>query len=109
MSGDVGQPYPLRIHHHSSDVELRDRFAMAALTGLMMRTEADLKARKERRCKRCGHPDHWHRVDDSQDADMPDWKFRCLGWDCEGPGFAAGTPESRCGCPDFVPPVEADQ
>ena len=28
--------------------------------------------------------------------------FRCIGYDCERPGFVGGTPESRCGCPDFM-------
>jgi len=54
------------------------------------------------RCQRCGHPSDWHRADDSQTCDTAEWKFRCLGYDCDGRGFPAGTPESRCGCPDFV-------
>ncbi len=54
------------------------------------------------KCARCGHPDHWHRHDDAN-SDHPDVApFRCIGYDCDKPGFAAGTPESRCGCPDFV-------
>ncbi len=72
-------------------------------------------------CKRCGHPDHWHRHSDEDclskhpqpcslagtlDAQQgaPLAPFRCLGYDCEAPGPVRGTPESRCGCPDFIDP-----
>lgn len=72
----------------------------------------------ERSCQRCGHPDHWHRHDDehclsthSQPCSLPGTAaaqhgaplapFRCLGYDCEMPGFSRGTPATRCGCPDF--------
>ncbi len=51
-----------------------------------------------RLCQRCKHPDHWHRHDDAKETQ----EFRCLGYDCDRPGFAAGTTETRCGCPDFV-------
>lgn len=70
-------------------------------------------------CRRCQHPQGWHRHDDEQclkthpqpcslagtfDAQhgAPRAPFRCLGYDCERPGFPGGTPETRCGCPDFV-------
>jgi hypothetical protein len=60
-------------------------------------------------CQRCGHPPHWHRHDDEacltrhpQPCEPLSAPFRCLGYDCDKPGFPAGTPESRCGCPDFV-------
>lgn len=60
-------------------------------------------------CARCGHPDHWHRHDDKACISThpqpcaPDVApFRCLGYDCDGPRFWAGTPETRCGCPHFV-------
>lgn len=56
---------------------------------------------KAETCARCGHPADWHRADDSQTCPMEEWKFRCIGYDCEKPGFVYGTPESRCGCPDF--------
>jgi hypothetical protein len=73
----------------------------------------------KRLCKRCGHPDSWHSHDDEAclskhpqpcapaGCSTPaypthDAPFRCLGTDIWKPGFAAGTPESRCGCPDFV-------
>ena len=55
-------------------------------------------------CVRCGHPQDWHRLDDStnQDPTDPTTQFRCLGYDCEIPG----PPPSRqtCDCPDFVSP-----
>lgn len=55
-------------------------------------------------CARCQHPDHWHRHDDADPtpASDPACKFRCLGYDCERGRFSGGTPETRCGCPDFV-------
>lgn len=56
----------------------------------------------DRLCKRCGHPDHWHRHDDANNDPPETAPFRCLGYDCDKPGFPAGTPETRCGCPDFV-------
>lgn len=66
-------------------------------------------SRDEALCARCKHPDHWHRHDDEaclmkhdQPCSPEIAPFRCLGYDCERPGFAAGTPESRCGCPVFV-------
>lgn len=57
-------------------------------------------------CARCGHPADWHRHDDadSHAATDPDCPFRCLGYDCEKPGFPAGTPETHCGCPNYVKP-----
>jgi hypothetical protein len=75
--------------------------------------------REEMRCGRCQHPDHWHRHDDEaclsthpQPCALPGTldaqrgaplaPFRCLGYDCERPGLHGGTPETRCGCPDFV-------
>jgi hypothetical protein len=74
-------------------------------------------------CKRCGHPGHWHSHDDEkclsthpQPCSLPGTldaqrgaplaPFRCLGYDCMGEGFPAGTPESRCGCPDFIEETE---
>lgn len=60
-----------------------------------------------RRCARCGHPDHWHRHDDEACSTHPQpcypetAPFRCIGYDCMAAGFRAGTPETRCGCPDF--------
>lgn len=71
------------------------------------------------KCKRCGHPADWHRHDDekclsthpqpcapagcsSEQHPTHDAPFRCLGYDCMGTGFAGGTPETRCGCHDFV-------
>lgn len=71
----------------------------------------------ERLCKRCKHPDHWHRHDDEACLSAhpqpcaPDGcgpgpihpaPFRCLGYDCMASGYPGGTPETRCGCPDFV-------
>jgi hypothetical protein len=58
----------------------------------------------DRKCARCKHPASWHRHDDadSHAPTDPDCPFRCLGYDCERPGFPGGTPETRCGCPDFV-------
>lgn len=60
----------------------------------------------DRLCSRCEHPDHWHRHDDegclSKHPQPYDAPLRCLGYDCEREGFRAGTPETRCGCPDFV-------
>lgn len=60
------------------------------------------------KCARCGHPDHWHSHDDvachakhPQPCEPSTAPFRCLGYDCDAPGFPAGTPESRCGCPAF--------
>ena len=63
----------------------------------------------EKLCRRCGHPQHWHTHDDHdclskhfQPCYPEGAPFRCLGYDVWKPGFAAGTPETRCGCPDFV-------
>jgi hypothetical protein len=60
-------------------------------------------------CKRCGHPKDWHRHDDRgcptshpQPCYPETAPFRCLGYDCMGEGFAAGTPQSRCGCADVA-------
>lgn len=66
-------------------------------------------------CERCHHPASWHRHDDTSGVDdclpgtldaqrgtKPLAKFRCLGYDCERPGYPSGTPETRCGCLDFV-------
>lgn len=59
-------------------------------------------------CQRCGHPADWHRHDDEKCSTHPQpcspetAPFRCLGYDCMALGFPAGTPESRCGCPDYV-------
>lgn len=57
----------------------------------------------EKVCQRCQHPPSWHRHDDADEhsATDPDCPFRCIGYDCEAPGYPAGTPETRCGCPDF--------
>jgi hypothetical protein len=56
----------------------------------------------EPKCKRCGHPASWHRVDDADPTNYgpPEtWKTRCIGYDCEvgGPPIKNG-----CDCPDFV-------
>ena len=63
-------------------------------------------------CQRCGHPADWHRHDDvacSTKHPQPCWPenaiFRCLGYDCEAGGHPGGTPESRCGCPDYIDPA----
>lgn len=71
------------------------------------------------KCANCGHPADWHRHDDEgclskhpQPCSLPGTldaqqgaplaPFRCLGYDCERPGYPAGTPDTRCGCPDYV-------
>jgi len=60
-------------------------------------------------CARCGHPSDWHRHDDhhclsghSQPCSPGTAPFRCIGYDCMKDGEHGGTPETRCGCPDFV-------
>ncbi len=61
-------------------------------------------------CERCGHPQDWHRHDDEacgpkhpQPCSPDNAPFRCLGYDCErSHNYPGGTPETRCGCPDFV-------
>lgn len=65
--------------------------------------------KNERFCKRCGHPDSWHSHDDVacrtkhlQPCHPDTAPFRCHGYDIWGRGFPGGTPETRCGCPDFV-------
>jgi hypothetical protein len=60
-----------------------------------------------RLCGRCNHPSSWHRHDDADPTPPTDpaCTFRCLGYDCEAPGFPGGTPETRCGCPDFIDPL----
>lgn len=72
-----------------------------------------------KQCKRCGHPQDWHRHDDegclskhpqpcapkgcsTPERPTHDAPYRCHGYDCDGPGFPCGTPETRCGCPDFI-------
>lgn len=70
-------------------------------------------------CARCGHPDHWHRHDDGAclsthpqpcapagcgPGPIHGAPFRCLGYDVDGSGYPGGTPESRCGCQDYVRP-----
>lgn len=62
-----------------------------------------------RLCKRCRHPREWHTHDDqdcpskhAQPCYPESAPFRCLGYDCWAAGFPGGTPETRCGCPDFV-------
>lgn len=55
-------------------------------------------------CTRCGYPASWHRLSDDDLGDLPDWRFRCLGYDCRADG--APPPGGRaCDCPDYV--VEA--
>ena len=59
-------------------------------------------------CQRCSHPQQWHTHDDEgciehpQPCDPEHAPFRCLGYDCNRPGYPGGTPATRCGCPDFV-------
>lgn len=60
-------------------------------------------------CANCGHPPHWHSHDDvaclsthEQPCYPETAPFRCLGYDVDGPGYPAGTPDSRCGCADFI-------
>lgn len=67
----------------------------------------------EKKCRRCGHPQSWHSHDDTdcltkhpQPCYPETAPFRCLGYDCMGEGFVGGTPESRCGCPDYVERAE---
>jgi hypothetical protein len=70
-------------------------------------------------CARCKHPQEWHTHSDEGclsthpqpcapagcgPEPIHPAPFRCLGYDCMGEGFPGGTPESRCGCPDFVEP-----
>jgi hypothetical protein len=62
-------------------------------------------------CQRCKHPQGWHSHDDvacrtahPQPCSPDVAPFRCLGYDCFAPGVWAGTPETRCGCSDFVEP-----
>lgn len=54
-------------------------------------------------CKRkgCGHPESWHRLDDSKNVSPTDprAKFRCIGYDCEAPGPPK---HNACDCPDFA-------
>lgn len=64
-------------------------------------------------CRRCGHPADWHRHDDeachkkhAQPCDPSTAPFRCLGYDCERGGPIRGTPESRCGCTDYLRSAE---
>ena len=64
------------------------------------------------RCTRCGHPSAWHSHDDvACHSEHPQpcypWTapYRCLGYDCRRAGAPAGTPETRCGCPDYVAPA----
>lgn len=71
---------------------------------------------KPDRCARCRHPQSWHRHDDvacrtthPQPCHPSTAPFRCLGYDCEMPGFPGGTPETRCGCPTFVAPAETEK
>lgn len=56
-------------------------------------------------CRRCLHPQSWHRHDDvacglshPQPCYPETAPFRCLGYDCMQDGSSAG---SDCGCPDF--------
>ncbi len=70
-------------------------------------------------CARCKHPQDWHSHDDeaclskhpqpcapagcsSLQHQTHDAPFRCLGYDCMGDRPYGGTPETRCGCPDFL-------
>lgn len=83
---------------------------MVALAGLTQ------KGHEMAVCARCKHPDHWHRHDDEACLSthpqpcappgcgpaMHPSPFRCLGYDVDSAGFRAGTPDSRCGCPNFV-------
>jgi hypothetical protein len=68
----------------------------------------------EQICRRCTHPQSWHRHDDEARLSKHPQPcapagcgpihlapFRCLGYDCERAGFPGGTPETRCGCPNF--------
>ena len=48
----------------------------------------------EPKCARCGHPQSWHRHDDSGPDDMI---CRCIGHDCMASGH-----RGTCDCPDFV-------
>lgn len=59
----------------------------------------------ERNCTRCGHLDHWHRLDDSTNLDPTDpaTPFRCIGYDCELPG-PPPVGGRACDCPAFLAP-----
>lgn len=68
------------------------------------------------KCQRCKHPAEWHQHDDvacsskhTQPCEPATAPFRCLGYDCDGPGFPGGTPETRCGCPDYMALPEPPQ
>lgn len=63
-------------------------------------------------CRRCDHPEDWHRLDDTagpwilEGTDpkaAPEGarpaEFRCIGYDCEADGPIG---ECAIGCPDFV-------
>lgn len=76
-------------------------------------TSTSHDVRQALRCKRCGHPQSWHSHDDvacSSTHPQPCYPetapFRCLGYDCMAEGFAKGTPDTRCGCPDFLEPKQ---
>jgi hypothetical protein len=71
-------------------------------TEMVMTALASQPRAVDRLCSRCKHPDHWHRHDDANNYPPETAPFRCLGYDCDKPGFACGTPQTRCGCPDFV-------
>jgi hypothetical protein len=60
---------------------------------------------QQRNCTRCGHPDHWHRLDDATNVSPTDpaAKFRCVGYDCDVGG---PLPSRPCNCPAFVAPTE---
>jgi len=53
-----------------------------------------------KRCVICGHPQDWHRCDDTKNYDLldPATPFRCIGYDCEMPGPPI---KNGCDCPDF--------
>ena len=59
-------------------------------------------------CGNCGHPQAWHSHDDYacrvkhlQPCRPETAPCRCLGADVWAKTLPGGTPESRCGCPDF--------
>jgi len=62
------------------------------------------EAMTESHCSQCHHPQSWHRHSD-ESCSPEHAPFRCIGYDCMKSGFPAGTPETRCGCPDFRRPA----
>jgi hypothetical protein len=84
----------------SRDTDVYPRNAGAALAAAKWCVD-QLLFNEYPKCDRCGHGDHFHRLDDATNVSPtdPEAKFRCIWPLPEGP------PVQLCDCPDYLASV----